>query len=475
MVVDARLGRVSLWKRLLVALGLLVLCLVVGIGVALLPLPGLAGLGTIVGFVGLCFRPDLTLPLALFTIPLDRLGHLTPDGSVTVAKVLILFAVLIWAARVLILRDRYPLKLIQHPVPLLMIAFFAFNILSLANARSLGYGFFFLWRRFSLVIFALLLAVALRNRRNWERVLAWMLWAGVPIALIGLYEAVTGDSVLSHVGYHGDSELQVIAGQWWRIRGTFENAPAHGIYMVTVTALALAWFLRSRSLGQRIALAVFLGALFANVLATGSRGGVLGLVIVLFVFWAGLGMRPKWAPAAALLVVGVTVGVIVLLLPHAPLFRYAELTGEDYTSEIRRGLYPVAFGMIADHPLLGVGAGNWLPNYPKYAAAPSPKSAALLPHNTYLEVWAENGLLGISAYLGMLGFAVYQFLTALRRAPTREDRLPLLACLGAVLAYAFYGGTANVVEDQTFWIFIAFSIVASLASTPRAGEPGDAP
>ena len=455
-----------------VAICLVSFCLVYGFALAFYPVPCLVGLAALLVVVFLWLRPELALPLALFVVPLDLLGHVTADGSITVAKLLILLAGLIWAIRILLLRDQYPIRVLLHPVSLLMIAFLAANVASFVNARQLGPAVIFLHRRCNVVAFALLVAVLLRDRRSWDRALAYMTVASLPVALFGLYELITGEAILSLVSYRSQDELKLLAGESWRIHGTFDDGPFHAIYVVSAMSLCLCWILRTRSRALQAALGGLLLLLLVNLVGTASRGGALGLGVVLLVFWIGLGARYKRLLAGGLVVTVVAILLVALLLPQVPLHRYTQISPEtDPTTQIRLGLYSVGLGMIADHPVLGVGTGNWVRNYHRYATAGTFRSITFMPHNTYLQIAAENGLFGLVVYLGLLAAAAYQFVLALRRTPHRDERLPVLAAMGAFLAFAVFATTSNVLENETYWAFLGFSIVVSCLPASRSEEP----
>ncbi|MDH4180213.1 MAG: O-antigen ligase family protein [Armatimonadota bacterium] len=458
-------------KRLvaiIAAAGIAGFCVISGLGLALNPTVCSIGLGALLVVVFLCTRPELALPVALFTVPLDLLGHVTPDGTITAAKLLILLAIGIWAARTLIHKDRYPLEVLWHPVSLLMFAFLAINVLSLVNARALEPAALYLVRRTNVVVFALLVAVVIRDRRSWDRALVWMTLAGVPIVFFGLYELITAKPILALVSYRSQDELLLLSGEHWRIHGTFDDGPFHAIYVVTVVSLSLCWLLRTRNRWIQAGLCALIALLLVNLIGTASRGGVMGLVVVLAVFWVGLGMRRKWVLAAGLVGCAAGVFLVAAILPQVPLRRYVQLSPkDDPTTQIRVGLYSVGMGMIADHPVLGVGTGNWMRNYQRYATADTFKETTYHPHNTYLQILAENGLLGMAVYLLLLSFTTYQFVLALRRTPDRDGRLPILAAMGAFLAFAAFATTSNVMENETYWIFIGFSIVASQLPTSK--------
>ena len=138
--------------------------------------------------------------------------------------------------------------------------------------------------------------------------------------------------------------------------------------------------------------AVFLTAV--TVVVTTSRGGFLTLAAVMMLLIAKSRHR----------IVGFTLGGIVALvfflsLP-ADVWKRLE-TLRDPTREGsaagRLHAWGVAWRMIKDNPLLGVGFENFLANFRRYDPAQQREAAkegvgsVRVAHNTYLQIWAESG------------------------------------------------------------------------------------
>ncbi len=67
--------------------------------------------------------------------------------------------------------------------------------------------------------------------------------------------------------------------------------------------------------------------------------------------------------------------------------------------------------MVRAHPLTGVGPGNYTPAYGDVAVFPWYASRGHA-HNYYLHIAAESGLIGLLAYLALLGGLIAQALVA---------------------------------------------------------------
>jgi O-antigen ligase len=181
-----------------------------------------------------------------------------------------------------------------------------------------------------------------------------------------------------------------------------------------------------------IALAYLVGAgiIGAGLLVSWSRGAWIGFVaaaLVLILFaprqrWIGSGL-------VALIVVGVLGGAAAGLLPASLVARISDfsqdLTAVDdvrgqvisdanYAVLERLAHWQAAVGMANDSPWLGVGFGNYEMAYPRYSLLNWPLALGHA-HNFYLNLLAETGVVGLSAYLAAWIGVVIMTLRVLRR------------------------------------------------------------
>jgi hypothetical protein len=128
-------------------------------------------------------------------------------------------------------------------------------------------------------------------------------------------------------------------------------------------------------------------------------------------------------------------------------------------SENLAGLY-----MLEDHPLVGVGAGQFERNYQVYAARIGlddrfERSA----HNSYVQMAAESGLLGLAAFVAMLvatlGSAMRARRLLLVRGRVSDSRLAE-ALVVAVAGYAVMAVVLDFAYPTYLWL--AMGLVAGM-------------
>jgi O-antigen ligase len=180
--------------------------------------------------------------------------------------------------------------------------------------------------------------------------------------------------------------------------------------------------------------------------ALGALGGVgtgLGIYVSL---------RRRWLWLLVILVLLLGCMLIALggdtLLPSAVAQRFSDfvpyirmpsargmhVTDENFAIVERLAHWEAAIGMLEDHPVLGVGIGNYVATYPAYAL-PGWRDALGHAHNYYLHVAAEMGLLGLAAYLLLMGMLFRHGWSAVRSLRDAYQGVAL-GILGILAAFA---------------------------------------
>ena len=249
--------------------------------------------------------------------------------------------------------------------------------------------------------------------------------------------------------------------------------------------------LRSRILrGIAIGLIAFS---FGTVMLLQQTGTIVGLVaaaIAFVVAWAIF--RPVEPIKAnrvwliALLVV--LVFTFLVEAPSGPLNSVVGLSadGDSWISrawaknagKTRSWDWWVGWEMFKDHPLFGVGMGNYKLNFVPYKAAflSTPQGSsydfyiprAAQAHNDYVQVVAEMGVLGIIALLSLLILLPLFFWVRLRRNTDEGDRLDLILLGSGVvvfLVHALFSFPAHLPASS-----LVLVLSLGIASGPAYGE-----
>ncbi len=221
-----------------------------------------------------------------------------------------------------------------------------------------------------------------------------------------------------------------------RVAGTLGDANAFGIYLgmvlsltasVRVVWLAIPLFIGAGVVSfSRTGLAAIGSSLLLSTLTLGFRKYLLVLLVCAVVF---VGV---WGAASQ-----TTVGK-----------RIANYHG---SLEERQGLWAMAADVAARHPLFGIGKGNW-------KAASGRRT---LPHNTFLSIMVDGGLVGFGAFLVPLVIWLWR---GVRQTTARRWAVAVL--IGLV------GGLAVSLDNfRLFWVSVGVLVAQLMVPSPEGPPP----
>ena len=251
-------------------------------------------------------------------------------------------------------------------------------------------------------------------------------------------------------------DLGLVAG---RQSAMGQNANLSATIMA-VGLLSLAGLAYARSRPARWAALVFWPAaavLATAVVQTGSRGGLVALGGGLLVL--ALGGRSGMARLRNVFASAMAIGLLIWSGAHSePLrARIAQVEGGSLAG--REAIYPAAWQMFRERPLLGWGPAN--NKYELVSRLPFPDDEHVRrdPHNLVLELLTTGGVIGAVPFLMAFGLCVA---AAWRGRRDAFGVLPL-----ALLATLFAANMANnFIVAKVFWVAMAIA----LAATPRRAE-----
>ncbi len=247
-----------------------------------------------------------------------------------------------------------------------------------------------------------------------------------------------------------------------------------GAFFATVLPLGFALAVRPgktaiRLLGASIVFLTGMGCLF-----TSSRAALLLLVLVsgMCALWLVWPKGSKVLPTCALLGMVLAIGFVVSQLNFQ---RLTTFSGGYGSSEWRMRGIETAFLMIEEAPLIGHGTESHFarqhgPVRGYFSTAKAHDAiyydnriAPSDPHNLFLLIASEWGLLGLLFYLGMLFQIALWFYRAQRMSVDPMDRLIMRGFLIGFLGVMFHSLFGSDLVRQTrmaplFWIYCGIGI-----------------
>lgn len=179
--------------------------------------------------------------------------------------------------------------------------------------------------------------------------------------------------------------------------------------LVVALPIGLSWWaLARRDIVKWLAAGAVI-TIAAGIYLAQSRGGLIAVTAAV-VLWFVLAGRPyiRWLAAAPLI-------LAILLVTPGVGSRLATLTDVTVADQQvtdpsllgRIGAQEAGMGMFLEHPILGVGAGEFIATVPEFQRKLGIEAEVLDAHNLYLEIAAETGVIGLMAWGVFLGFGLF--------------------------------------------------------------------
>lgn len=320
------------------------------------------------------------------------------------------------------------------------------------------------------ISFSLVLVDILRTPQQIRWLARVLILAGTAAAVIGIVLWLLPDNMVEQVlvrlsvfGYPDGGVIQYIEQNpelSERAIGTSVNPNALGGLLVMIAGLAAPQIITRRPLtGQRWHAYPMMAVLALCLVLTFSRSAMLSLTVAV-VFIAAMRYRKLlWAIPVIV--------VVLILLPWSNVYlqRFIEgfafiqdLQGTDLATQMRFGEYTDAIILISRYPLLGAGFTG-APDIDVYLGVAS----------VYLTIAENMGLVGLAAFLGLMG-ALFSYVLGAQRIVEKTPELrsvwlgTMAALLGAlsdgILDHYFFNLEFHH-AITLFWLFVGLALATT--------------
>lgn len=188
-----------------------------------------------------------------------------------------------------------------------------------------------------------------------------------------------------------------------RLDSVFVPANYHAMLSVPILALSFGLiFQQETSRVMRILLGGFSGISVVALFFTFSYGGYVALgASVLFLLLAQKGNMRKWG--VTLLAASIAV-VLFSQIPSQKFVQLFDFQGRS-SSHVREQIWSTTVLMIKEKPLTGIGFGDYEFHYRRLVpevAFPPLEWLVAQPHNLYLALWSQTGILGLLLFVWLI-------------------------------------------------------------------------
>ncbi len=229
-----------------------------------------------------------------------------------------------------------------------------------------------------------------------------------------------------------------ISGQRLTVSFVGPNLFAAWLIMMIFIILGLLLSRQPRKfMPRRLGLGILALFLLLCIGLTYSRGAWLGFLVGLIIIAGykiiGLSKRAKVLSMSLIIVLAIGVS---FLLPSTIKGRVESIGTIEGSSLFRLTLWQEALDIIEDFPLFGAGLNTYMAVSSRYST-PAGGQGEFYPHNAYLHMAAEIGLVGLVCFLWILT-SWYRLVTQALRKDADPLLLGLVSGISAFLVQSFF-------------------------------------
>ena len=360
------------------------------IGAATRPTLVLGGLVLIVA-IGVCLaRVDLALLLLIAAAPLEALFPSGTSGGLSVTKAVG------------------------------ALCFLSFGLSAVATGRRLWFGV-----PHALVFGLLAIAMlSMLGAQSTSDAMATTTRYASFVALFFVVSQFVGDHALhTRIAWVLSAASTVAGGvaSWYFLSGRTLSArlpygDPNDVAFILATTLPLTFWLLREPGRRRVLVVAMIGVISVSTLFTLSRGALVGLGVA--VLWLAVTERRLAKPLlAGALVAAVILGAVYHVKQNrieTGLRAKQKVASANVSSRLEA--FSAAARLSVEHPLLGVGPGNFQYHFLEATDSPPGAQRLVVVHDAYLDIAAELGPLAMVLFLAYLGVVFWQLSGARRLA-----------------------------------------------------------
>lgn len=274
------------------------------------------------------------------------------------------------------------------------------------------------WKAFYFepIIIGLIIIDTIKNKEDVKKILSGLLLGSLTTAVLGVYQHFTG---------------WLVPYSFWANRNTYRVTGWYGfpnsvgillapLIPVAIYLVAEFWNQAKNKVTAKnnysilFLLGLFLITAPLAIVFAKTTAALVGLA-------AGAGIlllcfkKTRW-PAITLGIIGL---IGLFLLPNNAITN--ELLAKDYSGQLRRDIWIETITYLKIHPLVGTGVAGYSTEIAPFRHN---KKIEIFhhPHNIFLTIWVNTGLIGLTGFLGIIGWF---YITALKNLTTKNRNLTI--------------------------------------------------
>jgi putative inorganic carbon (HCO3(-)) transporter len=434
-----------------------------------------AAAGALAGLAAILLRWPLLLPLALFMALPFRIP-IGVGGGEDVNLLVPLYAVLgggVLAEAIAALRSDQAAS-VRCPRPLALALLAAVGLYAIQASYSNDVGFAARNTGFFLIPFAVMFSLLAEVRwtpRLLVLTFAVVLGEALLFAAVGIGQHIAGE-----IFWNEALEMSNDFHFYLRVNSLFWDPNIYGRYLALAIVFSLGVLVWLEDRRRALALAGAIAVVFAGLCVAFSQSSFISLLAGIAAL-AALRWSLLWTTIATPLIAAVAVAGLLTIGSGAESEEPVGIETEGRATLIAGGI-----DLAQERPLYGQGSASFPEAFAE--AEDVKKGENTVSHNEPVTVAAEQGAIGLLAYLALLAVAAWTLLSGMRRiapgfggTPPTEGgeraitaaRLAIAAAFGALLVHTI--GYAGYLTDPLTWALLAAGAALSVQTGVAPSVP----
>ena len=422
------------------------------------------------GLILIIFKnPVFGVFLIAFLLPFERIGSFELGGmTVRASQIFAVITLIAWILTFLAKKINFSAR---NPLIIPIFLLTGFSVLSMINAVNIQRALLVLAFNSFVMIISIMIPNLIKTKNALNKTIKIVFIACFLVSLFGIYQFL-GDmaGLPSELTGLREHYTQKVFG-FPRIQSTTLEPLYFANYLLIPIALGIALTLRKRSKTGNLPLRplyiiTIVGLAVINLILTLSRGGFLGLFVVLLLSCC---LLFKSLLSLKKLTIIALLGIIAITASYG----FLKITGEDKNIETfttqatsvsegvgveeRFSAYKKAFRLIKIHPIIGNGIGNFGPEVNK-SSYHQPEKGWAIVNNEFLELWVEVGILGLLSFLLLVVIIIARTIKALRTSQDFYLKTILLGLLIAFLGILAQYQTFSILYILHIWFLVGLLV-----------------
>ena len=240
-----------------------------------------------------------------------------------------------------------------------------------------------------------------------------------------------------------------------RTAGTMKDPNLFALMLLPVIIFSIFLFFYYKNIFVKIGLLFSILLLLGGIVSTVSRSALITLFVGIFLIFT----QKKKIPLFILLLIPVIIYVFYIKPRWLQLGYQAEEImghGRMLSVTMRWELLVASIKMFIEHPIIGVGPGNFI--YLEYLYDVPYK---LFAHNTYMEIATGSGIVGLFPFLGLLYVSLRNYYKVYKFWKNRDTTKMTIAIALLVGTFVYYFDIMflSMEHSSLLWTLMALSTV----------------